>query len=221
MSHLSPERLAALLDEQPTPAELSHLAVCRPCSQERGAYEALAAMSKSGPSIGSPLTSWDRLAPELSRDGVIDRGQGFGRRARVSRGWLQAAAALLLMVGGAAFGRATARPAELPLDPGQLSSTPKFASIEEAQSVAARAQSLYQASQTFIAGQDTVGMMLPTPAAIKTRLAALDQVTQIAGAALENAPYDSVINTIYLNAQGQREASMRMLNSVSTRLTTY
>jgi hypothetical protein len=64
-------------------------------------------------------------------------------------------------------------------------------------------------------------MMFATPAAIKTRLAALEQVTQIAGAALEDAPYDSVINTLYLNAQGQREASMRMLNTASTRLTTY
>ena len=65
MSHLSPERLAALIDEQPTAAELAHLAACRPCARERGAYEALAAMSQSNGSIGKPLTSWDRLAPAL------------------------------------------------------------------------------------------------------------------------------------------------------------
>jgi hypothetical protein len=29
------------------------------------------------------------------------------------------------------------------------------------------------------------------------------------------------VNTLYLNAQGQRAASMRMLNTASTRLTTY
>ena len=86
--------------------------------------------------------------------------------------------------------------------------------------MAATSQSIYRASMAFIAGHDSTSA-LSTPAAIKTRLAALDQVTQVAGAALENAPYDSVINTIYLNAQGQREASMRMLNAGSTRLTTY
>src|SRR6476661_4767850 len=111
MSHLSPERLAALLDEQPTPAELAHLAACRPCSRERGAYEALASMSKSAPSIGQPLTSWNKLAPELTRDGVIERGRGFGLRGRISRVWLQAAAAVLLLVGGVQVGRLTARDA--------------------------------------------------------------------------------------------------------------
>jgi hypothetical protein len=220
MSHLSPERLAALIDEQPTAAELAHLASCRPCSRERGAYEALAAMSKGAPAIGQPLTSWERLAPDLARDGVIDRGRGFGRRARISRGWLQAAAAILLMIGGAALGRYTA-PAAPAVDLASLETPARFSSVEEAQSVAAKSQNLYQASMAFIAGQDSAGLALATPAAIKTRLAALEQVTQIAGAALEEAPYDSVINTLYLNAQGQREASMRMLNTASTRLTTY
>lgn len=220
MSHLSPERLAALIDEQPTAAELAHLASCRPCSRERGAYEALAAMSRAGPAIGQPLTSWERLSPDLARDGVIDRGRGFGRRARISRGWLQAAAAILLMIGGAALGRYTA-PATPAVDLASIETPARFSSIEEAQTLAAKSQSLYQASMAFIAGQDSAGLALATPAAIKTRLAALEQVTQIAGAALEEAPYDSVINTLYLNAQGQREASMRMLNTASTRLTTY
>ena len=220
MSHLSPERLAALLDEQPTAAELAHLAACRPCSRERGAYEALAAMSKTGPTIGQPLTSWETLAPALAKDGVIDTGREFGRRGRITRGWLQAAAAVLLMVGGAAFGRMTA-PDGAAVDLAGFDAEPTFASVEEAQAAAARSQNVYQASMAYLAGQDSVGLSLATPSVIKTRLAALEQVSQIAGAALEDAPYDPVVNTIYLNAQGQREASMRMLNTASTRLTTY
>src|SRR4051794_10153335 len=99
MSHLSPERLAALIDEQPTAAELAHLASCRPCSRERGAYEALAAMSQARESIGKPLTRWDRLAPALAKDGIMETDRSLGRRMRGARGWLQAAAAVLLMVG--------------------------------------------------------------------------------------------------------------------------
>ena len=220
MSHLSPERLAALIDEQPTAAELAHLAACRPCSRERGAYEALAAMSKTGPSIGQPLTSWDTLAPALAKDGVIDTGREFGRRARISRGWLQAAAAVLLVAGGAAFGRMTAGQSAA-ANLAVLDVAPTFESVEQAQAAAARSQNIYQASMAYLAGQDTVGLSMATPAVIKTRLAALEQVSQIAGAALEDAPYDPVVNTIYLNAQGQREASIRMLNTASTRLTTY
>jgi hypothetical protein len=220
MSHLSPERLAALIDEQPTAAELAHLAACRPCARERGAYEALAAMSQSHGSIGQPLTSWDRLAPALAKDGIMETHRSLGRRMRGARPWLQAAAAVLLMVGGAAFGRMTApssnvQVADLSLD------TPNISSVEQAQALAAKSQNLYQASLAYLAGKDTSNLSYSTPAAIKTRLAALEQVTRIAGAALEDAPYDPVVNTLYLNAQGQREASMRMLNTTSARLTTY
>jgi hypothetical protein len=221
MSHLSPERLAALLDEQPTAAELAHLAACRPCSRERGAYEALASMSRNVPSIGQPLTSWDKLAPALRKDGVLISDIGAARRARLSRGWMQAAAAVLLVVGGAAFGRITARQA-LPVDGADTAFVePTFASIEEAQQVAARSQNVYQAATAFIATQDPVTQSLSTPSVIKTRLAALEQVSQILGPALEDAPYDPVVNNLYLSAQGQRAASIRMLNTASTRAIAY
>ena len=39
--HLDPERLAALADETPTPAEAEHLAGCLVCRREREAYVAL------------------------------------------------------------------------------------------------------------------------------------------------------------------------------------
>ena len=218
MSHLSPERLAALLDEQPTAAELAHLAACRPCSRERGAYEALAEMSKAGLVLGQPLTSWERLAPALRKDGVIESDVGAARRARLTRYLRQAAAAVVLIVGGAAAGRLTA-PGNSP----DIISTiePNFSSVEQAQAAAVSSQNIYQASMAYLAEQDTIGMAVATPAVIKARLAALEQVSQIAGAAVENAPYDPVVNNLYLNAQGQRAASMRILNTASTRLTTY
>jgi hypothetical protein len=124
------------------------------------------------------------------------------------------------MVGGMALGRMTAADAGV-TSVATLPTEPRFSSVEEAQALAAQSQNLYQASMAYLAGQDTAGMSMATPAIIKTRLAALEQVTQIVGAALEDAPYDPVVNTLYLNAQGQREASMRMLNTASTRLTTY
>ena len=221
MSHLSPERLAALIDEQPTAAELAHLAACRPCSRERGAYEALASMAQGGLSIGAPLTTWEKLAPALAKDGIMEPGRGFGRSLRGARGWMQAAAAVLLLAGGVGFGRITA-PAPASTTVAALPSDDvHFASVEEAQAMAAKSQNIYQASLAYIAGRDNAAYSVASPSVIKTRLAALEQVTRIAGAALEDAPYDPVVNTLYLNAQGQREASMRMLNTASTRVTTY
>ena len=224
MSHLSAERLAALTDEQPTPAEIVHLASCAPCRRERGAYEAISELAKSGPTLGTPLTSWNTLAPRLKHDGIIDNGRGFV----VSRGWLQTAAAVLLLVGGTALGRFSAgvpvlqsRDATASLAALTTDAAPMFRTVAEAQTVAARSQNVYQASMAFLASHDTSSLATSSPAEIKTRLATLDRVSQIVGAALEDAPYDSVINTMYLNTQGQREASMRQLSSASGRLTSY
>jgi hypothetical protein len=228
MSHLSAERLAALIDVQPTPAEIAHLSACAPCRRERGAYEAVLEMAKGGLTLGTPLTSWNRLAPHLKRDGIIDTGRAVGRRFIVSRGWLQVAAALLLLAGGTVIGRLTAgtplvpsRDASSGLAAVSADGAPTFRSVAEAQAVASRSQNVYQASMAFIASRDSSSLAPSSPAAIKTRLATLDRVSQIVGAALEDAPYDSVINTMYLNAQGQREASMRQLSSASGRLTSY
>lgn len=224
MSHLSAERLAALIDEQPAPAELAHLAGCAACRRERGAYEALSEMAKSGLTLGAPLTTWNKLAPRLKDDGIIDTGRGFGRGPTISRRWLQAAAAVLLLAGGAAIGRLSAG---VPFAQSNGArdlvalADPTFHTVDEAKAVATRSQNVYQASMAFLASHDTSALSTSSPAAIKTRLATLDRVSQIVGAALEDAPYDSVINTMYLNAQGQREASMRQLNSGSMRLTGY
>src|SRR5579862_7511608 len=169
MSHLSAERLAALIDEQPTAVELSHLAGCSACSRERGAYEALAEMAKTSLTIGQPLTSWSTLAPRLRRDGVIDTGRAFGRRGTVARVWMQAAAAVVLVAGGAAAGRFTVRgtsgSSESIAQAGDV--IPNFKDVSEAQAVAMRSQSLYQASMAFIAANDPGGSAVATPAAIK------------------------------------------------------
>lgn len=221
MSHLSSERLAALIDEQPTAAELAHLAGCRPCARERAAYEALDAMAQGSSTIGSPLTSWDKLAPALRNDGVMETDISRIRRMRLLRGLMQAAAAVILVAGGVVVGRMTANSSTSGVVAETSSGDVQFASIEEAQAAAAKSQNVYQASMAYLAARDTVGLSVATPAVIKARLAALDQVAQIAGAALESAPYDPVVNNLYLNARGQRDASVRMLNTASTRLTTY
>ena len=121
---------------------------------------------------------------------------------------MQAAAAVLLLVGGAVLGRVTAGSAS-PVDIADAALVePTFASVEEAQRVAAQSQNVYQAATAFIATRDPVTRSLSTPAGIKTRSAALEQVSQILGAALEEAPYDPVVNNLYLSAQGQRAASI-------------
>jgi hypothetical protein len=59
---------------------------------------------------------------------------------------------------------------------------------------------------------------------MRTRLAALDRTQQVLNQALNEAPYDPVINGYYLSMVGQRDATLRMINTAapaSMRLMSY
>jgi len=231
MLHLSPERLAALADEPPTPAELAHLTGCADCTRERAAHRALHQLAAAGArSIGTPLTTWESLRPALVADGVIDSGRGFSTRARPRRfGWFQAAAAAVLVAGGAVGGRMSVRLS----GPGvsgsgvglaQIDSAPRFRTLDEARSAQTQSQVLYQNATAYLAQHDTAGHVIESPAAMRTRLAALDRTQQVLNQALNEAPYDPVINGYYLSMVGQRDATLRMINTAapaSMRLMSY
>lgn len=236
VSHLSAERLAALGDEPPAAAELAHLACCAECAAERAVYQRLAELSSAESArLGVPLTSWQALAPALKADGVIDTGRTLPsvHRRHANRPWLQAAAAVLLIAGGMMAGRYTAGAAVLPLSDRTPSvnvaalrpdTTVRFASIEEARAAQAQSQLVFQTATAFLAQQDTAERASETPAAMRTRLAALDRVREVVGKALNEAPYDPVINDYYLTTVGQREATLRQLNTAmpaGMRLTSY
>jgi len=230
MLHLSSERLAALVDESPTPPELAHLTGCADCSQERAMFRNLASLASSESNrIGAPLTSWESIAPVLVADGVIDTGRGLKLRARtLHRPWLQAAAAVLLIAGGMMAGRATTGASVLPIAEGNhtttgLDTTGRFKSVADAAQIQAQSQALYETATAYLAQHDTAAHV-DSPSSIRTRLAAIEQTQDVMGAALKKAPYDPVINGYYLNTLGQREATLRQLNAVmpaSMRMTSY
>jgi hypothetical protein len=226
MSHLPTERLAALVDETPSAEEMLHLSSCAECARERAAFRNVAELATAESArIGAPLTTWESLRPALIADGVIDRGRGLELRARrVRRPWLQAAAAVLLVTGGAMAGRysatgavfvaqapvakATTQTASMP------DSLPKYTSLDSALAAQQRYQMLYQNVTAFIAQQqDTTPAS--TAAAKRVRLAALDRANQVFGEAMSEAPNDPVITGAYLTTAGQREATLRQLNTVA------
>ena len=234
-SHLPPERLAALADEAPSAPEMAHLASCDECARERAAYISLGEIANAeSAQIGAPLTTWESLAPVLIEDGVIDSGRGLQLRAhRVRRPWLQAAAAVLFVAGGMMAGRVTAGASVLPLhEPGTIASNavtvadsvPHFRSIDEARAAQTQSQLLYQSATSFLAQRDTASRAPDSPAGMRTRLAALDRTRQVMGEALQDSPYDPVINGYYMTTLGQREATLQQLNTVmpaSMRATSY
>ncbi|HVA58832.1 MAG: hypothetical protein WBQ26_13110 [Gemmatimonadaceae bacterium] len=226
MSHLSPERLAALADEEPTAAELAHLGGCADCAAERDAHRGLVDLaSAERASIGLPLTHWESLAPALRAERLIARpavGLAAISGGRHGRHWLQVAAALLFVAGGTVIGRVTAGAAPLP---GLPVATPAlmaaasdsqgvaFQSVADARAARDRAQLVYQNASAFLAQNDTAVHGIESPSSMRTRLAALDQVSHAMRQALNDAPYDPVINDYYLTTLGQREATLRQLNT--------
>jgi hypothetical protein len=223
MSHLPDERLAALSDEPPNSAELAHLASCDRCASERAAHRGLRELaSAEGAQIGTPLTNWESLAPVLRADGVIDTGEWrVARRPRRFTGvWSQAAAALLIAFGGIAYGRYSAVGTVLPESASAITSRaheadslPTFSSVEEARVAQERYETLYQSAALYLAAHDTSELAPDSPAAMRHRLATLDEVGATVRQALTESPGDPVINGYYLTTLGQREATLRQLNA--------
>lgn len=244
MSHLSTDRLAALGDDEPTPAEAAHLSACTECAHEREAYRTLVAMAHAErDSIGLPLTRWDAIADALAADSPVAPYGGSTiaarplalapsstetRVRRFQRMPLQAAAAVLLVAGGMIAGRMTAvvptvsAPASTPLSSrtglARNASLPAdsvfFSSVDEARDAQQRAEAIYLRATEFLAQQDSSAATDANPVVVQSRLAALDQVTSTMREAMRQAPHDPVINGYYLTTLGQREATLRQLNTV-------
>jgi hypothetical protein len=249
MQHLSTDRLAALGDEQPSPDEAAHLAACDSCARERAAYRSLVAMAHAEQgAIGLPLTRWDDLAtayraempssaPTVARTsgGVVD----VAAPRRMTRWPMQAAAGLLLLAGGAMLGRASAGASFLPASGSsatgassttattvdvQPASDSIFTSVADARAAQQRYELLYQQAAAFLAQHDSSALGQGNPVAYRSRLAALDRVISTTRDAMRDAPHDPVINGYYLTTLGQREATLRQLNTalpVSLRLDSY
>ncbi|HEX3868648.1 MAG TPA: hypothetical protein VHV78_17925 [Gemmatimonadaceae bacterium] len=229
MSHLPSERLAALVDEPPTAAELAHLAACAECVRERAIYRSLADLASAETArIGTPITTWESIVPALAADGIIDADPGNGRRfvhsarRRSRTTWTRAAAAIVLAASGAVIGRLSAGASILPANlsaargrsSASASDTARFASVDDARAVQAQSYSRYQTATAYLAERDTARLVPDSPGAMRTRLAALDRANAVMGEALVEAPYDPVINGYYLTTQSQREATIRQLNTV-------
>jgi hypothetical protein len=180
--------------------------------------------SAEGARIGAPLSNWESLAPALRADGVIDTGEWrVARRVRrFSGAWSQAAAALLIALGGVAYGRYSAVGSVLPdavhgtgaiASRGHDADSVMFSSIEEARAAQEHYETLYQSAALYLAEHDTLEASPDSPAAMRHRLATLDEVGATVRQALTESPGDPVINGYYLTTLGQREATLRQLNA--------
>jgi hypothetical protein len=229
MSHLHPERLAALADGEPTAPEAAHLSSCSSCAHEIAAHRRLLMLAwQERETLSAPLASWETLAVSLRSEGILRDTVGGGSRHGATGGarspwWFQAAAAVVLVAGGMGIGRLT-----VPLfggsetaAAGQQSADARFASSTdttlafdspaEAISVLQRAERDYRMAMMYLAGRDTVTRAADDPNIYRARLAALDEMAGVALDAVQQAPEDPLMNRYYLTTLGARDATLRQL----------
>jgi hypothetical protein len=225
MSHLSPERLAALSDDTPTPVESAHITACRACSAELAAQRKLARMAAvAGPVTDGPLSSFDALLPRLRAEGLIARPD---RRTTLIRWTTRAAASLVLVGGGVVAGRmSAAQPGGARAQGDDGSGSTSFAAVaqpvssfqtpDDAVKALSLSQQTYQSAAAYLAAQDTTSHFIGlNENTYRTRLTALDDILAATRAALYQAPQDPVLNQYYQGTLSARQATLVQLRGVT------
>lgn len=221
MLHISPERLAALVDETATPDEATHLAACAVCAEELTAHRRLTRLALAESTRESaPLNDWAALGAALKAEGIISAPPvaAAAPAPTLRLTWpLRIAAGLVLVAGSALAGRWSAG-VEMPVASAPASSAASqqqpaaaaFASPQAAMQVLTSAQQQYSDAAAYLAAQDTtshfIGLNVST---YRARLTALDNIVASTRAALYQAPQDPVLNQYYLSAVAAREATLK------------
>lgn len=182
--------------------------------------------------LQAPLNEWRAIAARAREEGLIRETQA-SRWWTSSQPWLQSAAAVLLLIGGIAIGRATiALPSAVqstasnptpavttgtpsPASSNQSTVSPSgdasFASVDEASAALKQAVTQYQRASEFLAVTNASPEMRDSLAMYSARAAALDKIENATVSALQTAPHDPVINQYYLATMGARVATQQQL----------
>lgn len=224
MGHLTTENLARIVSEAPRPEEKAHLDSCPACQSELKTLREQSESLGSLPDLRPPPGDWETLEGRLVGEGLI-RTSGLslpGGRWR-SSGWIQAAAALVLFMGGTALGSEVIAGRSAG-DPGDLAANPTSggrelvpvgsdgqppANLEEAVAAVRLAERQYidalvQYRQLIDARGEPALLGDPT-----SRFAAVEGIVAAGRAALEQAPADPFVNGVLVSALAEREALLR------------
>ena len=225
MEHLSLEALARLVDETPFRSERQHLAHCPDCARElellREQTEALGSLPDLRPAPGD----WSALEERLEREGLLRTSTPADTVIRLidrRRGWMQAAAALVLFLAGGLSGAVLA-----PIDPGtpgegQVAAgetaageaSPAGLPVAESATAEEAAEVLRLAEQQH---RDAVlryrALLSPQaePPMDPRLFAAYDMLVAASQAAVQEAPYDPYLNGFLVSAVAEREAALNAL----------
>ena len=210
MEHVTIDTLARLVDEAPRPEEAKHLAACEACSAELAALKAQTESLAALPEILPPLGDWDVLEAQLRFEGLV-RDPGLFQKLGLARtpAWMPAAAAVVLFLGGTAFGVGVSS------GPGEVDgpSTPVAAvSVEDAASVVRAAEQQYvSAVSRYRELMEQQGGDAPQVDPV-SRYAALEHLVSVSQAAVRQAPGDPFLNGFLASALAERDVAARQVS---------
>jgi hypothetical protein len=182
-----------------------------------------------------PLNQWRAIAERAREEGLIHESREW--RGSGGQPWLQAAAAVLLLVGGIAIGRSTiglptAIPSQASTSTAQAPSaadaansatttlTPvsaSFASVDQASEALDRAVRDYQRASQYIAANNLASRIQDSASIYRARAEALDKIVNATQSALQTSPHDPVLNQYYLATMGARAATRQVVSAASLR----
>jgi hypothetical protein len=178
-----------------------------------------------------PLNDWRTIAARAREEGLIRDLEPSVRRSS-SQPWLQAAAAILILIGGIAIGHTTIglpsagetvatsttevkptppTPAVITgVSPVATAGDTSFASVNDAAEALNRALRDYQRASQYIAANNVLTKTGDSVAIYTARAAAFDKIVNATESALRTAPQDPVINQYYLATMGAQVATRQM-----------
>jgi hypothetical protein len=226
MEHLTAEALARLVDEAPTHEERNHLDSCLSCQGELGALKAQTEALGALPDLRPPRGDWEELEARLISEGLVRGDDGSGRSILPSGvGWMQVAAGLVLLLGGAAIGSSLTRSAGHPSNAvsADLGRTPELVALPAMQvgNVEDAEEAVRIAEQNYVdaliqyrqmaqsSGRFT---LMDDPA---SRYAALDALVRAGQAAVRQVPADPFLNGFLASAVAEQEAVLRRISNTA------
>jgi len=217
MEHLTIEGLARIVSETPEPEEQKHLDQCDTCRSELKALKDQTEHIGSLPDLRPPSGDWEALEARLVSEGLIRSSGLAGHASRWwSSGWFQAAAALVLFLGGTAMGSsvmARGGVGEFARDPSAtgLELIPVGSQSQPISNLADAAEAVNATERQYMLAllqyrqlMDAQGQ--PSYVGDPTvRLAAIEAILAASRAAIQQAPADPFVNGVLVNSLAERE----------------
>ena len=221
MGHLTTESLARMVGEAPYPEEQEHLDSCLVCQAELKALREQTEAMGALPDLRPPAGDWEALEARLLSEGLVrSSGLRFRPKGWRSSGWLQAAAALVLFVGGTALGNRISQPDLVGgmAQDGAFSGrelVPVGSQMQPAANLNDAAAAVRLAERQYIDALVQYRQIMDAegePALIgdpASRFAALEGIVAAGRAAVQAAPADPYANGVLVSALAEREAILR------------